>query len=143
MVAYFNACYEWIPSSNGRRHDGAIEGGFTSNGEKLYIGRIRHDGVMTYGKIHPSNGGLFIAYGSKEHPYQHGYEILVSKGFRGYNPPTQHAGFVWVKSSGGEKVVGAIDGGDGMYVGRAFHQRDLIPGKVHCAHRSLYISWGK
>ena len=53
------------------------------------------------------------------------------------------AGFVWVKSSGGEKVVGAIDGGDGMYVGRAFHQRDLVPGKVHCAHRSLYIPWGK
>ena len=45
---------------------------------------------MTCGKIHPSNGGLFIAYGSKEHPYQHGYEILVSKGFRGHNSPIHH-----------------------------------------------------
>ena len=52
-------------------------------------------------------------------------------------------GYVWVKSSGGEKVVGAIDGGEGMYVGRAFHQRDLVPGKVHRDHRSLYIPWGK
>ena len=82
MVSDESVKYEWIPSSNGRMHDGAIEGGFTSTGEKLYIGRIRHDRVMTCGKIHPSNGGLFIAYGSNEHSYQHGYEILVSNGFR-------------------------------------------------------------
>ena len=56
------------------------------------------------------------------------------------------AGFVWVKSSGGEKVLGAVHGGyelGEMYVGRAFHQRDLVPGKVLRAHRTIYIPWGK
>ena len=56
-------------------------------------------------------------------------------------------GFVWVRSSGGEKVVGAVDvtGSDqgGMYVGRAHHQNDLIPGKVHRSHRVIYVPWGK
>ena len=56
------------------------------------------------------------------------------------------AGYVWVRSSEGEKVIGAIDGGSedgGMYVGRALHQGDLVPGKVHRSHRSIYIPWGK
>ena len=55
-------------------------------------------------------------------------------------------GFVWVRSSGGEKVVGAVEGGSeqgGMYIGRANHQNDLVPGKVHCSHRVLYVPWGK
>ena len=52
-------------------------------------------------------------------------------------------GFVWVQSSGGEKVVGAVEGGGGMYIGRANHQNDLVPGKVHCAHHVLYVPWGK
>ena len=36
---------------------------------------------MTCGKIHPSLGGIFVAYGCREHAYQHGYEILVATGF--------------------------------------------------------------
>ena len=54
-------------------------------------------------------------------------------------------GFVWVQSSHGDKIVGAVEGGSepgGMYVGRALHQNDLVPGKVHCTHRVLYLPWG-
>ena len=55
-------------------------------------------------------------------------------------------GFSWVESSNGEHVVGAIDGGsepDEMYVGRAYHQYDLIPGNVHCKDGALYVPWGE
>jgi GTPase len=30
---------------------GAIQGGVTSNGEKLYIGRVRHEGSFCIGKV--------------------------------------------------------------------------------------------
>ena len=55
-------------------------------------------------------------------------------------------GFSWVESSGGEHVVGAVDGGaepDEMYVGRAHHRGDLIPGNVHCKDGKLYVPWGE
>ena len=59
--------------------------------------------------------------------------------------PKLTPGFVWVQSSRGEKVVGAINGGSelgGMYIGRAIHENDLVPGKVHCSHGVLYLPWG-
>ena len=59
--------YDWIP------------GGRTSAGEVLYIGRTLHRGVLIPGKVHPSHGGLFVAYGGEEHAYQFGYEILVAR----------------------------------------------------------------
>ena len=48
--------------------------------------------------------------------------------------------FKWIKSSNGEKVTGAIQGGckhGEMYIGRAFHVADLIPGKFSCSHDVL------
>ena len=78
LVADVNARYQWIRSSGGQVPHGAIQGGRTSRGEPLYIGRKIHAGVMIPGKIHPSQGGLFIAYGGKEHAYQSDFEILVA-----------------------------------------------------------------
>ena len=62
------------------------------------------------------------------------------------NPKIDTSGFSWVESSGGEHVVGAVDGGaepDEMYVGRAHHNGDLIPGNVHCKDGKLYVTWGE
>ena len=78
LVADVNAKYQWIRSSGGQVPHGAIQGGRTSKGEPLYIGRKIHAGVMVPGKIHPSLGGLFIAYDGKEHAFQSDYEILVA-----------------------------------------------------------------
>ena len=42
--------------------------------------------------------------------------------------------------------MGAVDGGaepDEMYVGRAHHHDDLIPGNVHCKDGTLFAPWGK
>ena len=78
LVADVNARYQWIRSSGGQVPHGAIQGGRTSRGEPLYIGRKTHARVMIPGKIHPSQGGLFIAYGGKEHAFQSDYEILVA-----------------------------------------------------------------
>ena len=62
--------------------------------------------------------------------------------------PLQYStkGFVWVCSSGGEDVKGAITveatESETMYVGRASHEDDLVPGKVHKSHNVLYVPWG-
>jgi len=52
----------------------------------------------------------------------------------------------WVHSSGGSIPPNAIevgyDGGDVIYVGRAHHQGDNIPGKLVPAHGSCYVAWG-
>ena len=68
---------QWIQSNNGNVPFGAIQGGQTSNGEPLYIGRVWHNGEPCCGKIQPSHQTLYIPYGGKEYTYKQGYEILV------------------------------------------------------------------
>jgi hypothetical protein len=51
-------------------------GGKTEDGETLYIGRVKHDGTLTIGKVQPSHGVCYISYGGKEIRYSD-FEILV------------------------------------------------------------------
>ena len=51
LVADVNAKYQWIRSSNGQVPHGAIQGGRTSRGEPLYIGRKTHARVMIPGNL--------------------------------------------------------------------------------------------
>jgi len=68
--------FDWEPSSGGHVPPGAVEGGRTSDGEALYVGRVHHDGALTVGKVHPSHGMCYIPFDGREigHP---SYEILV------------------------------------------------------------------
>ena len=56
-------------------------------------------------------------------------------------------GLAWVRSNGGQKVKGAVEGGSeegGMYVGRIQHgSGDLLPGKIHLSHGTCYVPYGK
>ncbi|XP_077502237.1 natterin-4-like [Amblyomma americanum] len=72
---------KWIPSCDGHVPDEAIPGGKSAAGETLYIGRTRHEGTVTCGKVHPSQGLLYIPYYHREHRYN-GYEVLVNAGAR-------------------------------------------------------------
>lgn len=67
----------WINSLKGQVPPGAVVGGHAATGEPLYIGRTKHDGSLTPGKVHPSHKVLYISYGGKEIGYEN-YEILVS-----------------------------------------------------------------
>ncbi|XP_077543609.1 natterin-3-like [Haemaphysalis longicornis] len=70
--------FEWIPASGGCVPSGAVQGGKTKTGERLFIGRTFHAGTLTIGKVHPSHKCLYIPYGGKEHRYEK-YEVLVCK----------------------------------------------------------------
>lgn len=51
------------------------EAGETSGGEPLFVGRARHEGTVTLGKVQPSHGVCYIPYGGQEVAYDN-YEIL-------------------------------------------------------------------
>ncbi|XP_065216224.1 natterin-4-like isoform X2 [Planococcus citri] len=66
----------WQFARNGEVPHNAIVAGTTREGEKLYIGRIMHEGSLTPGKIHPSHGCLYIPFGGQEVRH-HEYEVAV------------------------------------------------------------------
>ncbi|XP_023311630.1 natterin-4-like [Anoplophora glabripennis] len=68
--------FDWIPNHGGYIPPGAIEGGRTSDGEILYIGRVQHEGTQTVGKVHPSHGVCYIPFDGKELSFED-YEILI------------------------------------------------------------------
>ena len=78
-MADVNSRYNWVSSGQGQILPHAIPGGVSCNGEMLFIGRIRHQGHLICGKIQPSHGCLYVAYGGKEHCYKNGYEVLVNE----------------------------------------------------------------
>ncbi|RWS28818.1 natterin-4-like protein [Leptotrombidium deliense] len=68
----------WIHASNGTVPTGAIQGGKTASGEPLFVGRHRHQGSVTVGKVHPSHGKLYLSFGGNEESYSE-YEVLCCK----------------------------------------------------------------
>lgn len=69
---------DWIHASNGHYPSGAIEGGMTGNGEKLFIGRAHHHGSHCIGKVHPNHHTLYIPFGGNEVSVKN-YEVLCVK----------------------------------------------------------------
>uniref|UniRef100_T1IXB6 Uncharacterized protein n=1 Tax=Strigamia maritima TaxID=126957 RepID=T1IXB6_STRMM len=129
---------QWLPSSNGQVPSGAIQGGRTSNGEPLYIGRVNHNGTLTIGKIHPSHGCIYIPYDGREHSNRN-YEVLVC------SSKYKRAG-KWEHSNDGGVPDNAVQAGwdvsDTIYVGRAHHEGEVIPGKVVPSHGCCYVAFG-
>ncbi|XP_049849278.1 uncharacterized protein LOC126318327 [Schistocerca gregaria] len=66
----------WEQAKDGAVPPGAIPVGFTSDDEKLYVGRVFHDGTQTPGKVHPSHGVCYIPYGGSEIGFS-SYEVLI------------------------------------------------------------------
>lgn len=66
----------WIKGNRGAIPHNAVLGGQTRTGERLYIGRVNHQGSQTPGKVHPSHNSLYIPFAGSEIPYT-SYELLV------------------------------------------------------------------
>lgn len=67
----------WVPTSGSNIPPGAFPGGQSEDGEPLFIGRVRHEGSMTTGKVQPSHGVCYISFGGQELGFPE-YEILMS-----------------------------------------------------------------
>ncbi|CAH0583200.1 unnamed protein product [Chrysodeixis includens] len=70
------AMFSWQFSTNGEVPPGAVVAGSTADGEKLYFGRVTHDGCTTPGKIHPSHGTCYYPFDGEERSSAE-YECLV------------------------------------------------------------------
>ncbi|CAG0889772.1 unnamed protein product [Darwinula stevensoni] len=116
---------EWVTASNGKFPVGAMEGGKTGDGEKLYVGRTKHESEILPCKLHPSHGFCFAPYGGKEFK-KDTYEVLVN---------ITKSNLDWVAASGGSVPVGALlggrtAGGEPLFICRCMHEKDFICGKA-------------
>lgn len=68
----------WLSASNGSVPNGAIEGGYSETGEKLFIGRFSVNGAVISGKVHPSHRVCYIPYWGSENSSAR-YDVLCLK----------------------------------------------------------------
>ncbi|GFY78725.1 DUF3421 domain-containing protein [Trichonephila inaurata madagascariensis] len=127
---------EWVPASNGSVPPNAIEVGY-DGGDIIYVGRAHHQGDNIPGKLVPSHGSCYVAWGGEEHAC-HSYEVLVAP----YGVTLE-----WRFASGSDLPPGAIQGGstiDGepLFIGRVNHEGAMCSGKVHPSHGVLYVPYG-
>lgn len=122
----------WLPVTGGASlPPTAVQGGV--DGEPLYIGRAHHEGALIPGKIVPSHGVCYVAWGGAENPKDE-YEVLCG------------ASGQWIPVSGttvpGQAfVAGQTEDGEPLLIGRAHHEGTMTIGKVQQSHGVCYIPY--
>jgi hypothetical protein len=122
----------WAPASGTQVPPEAIQGGM--DGEPLYIGRAKHEGALIPGKVVPSHGVCYVAWGGAEHPISE-YEVLCG------------ASGTWIQCSGSDIpglafAAGETEDGEPLFIGRAHHEGTITVGKIQPSHGSCYIPFG-
>ncbi|XP_008546651.1 uncharacterized protein LOC103570631 isoform X1 [Microplitis demolitor] len=122
----------WCDASGSSMPPGAVAGG--RDDEPLFIGRASHEGAMIPGKVKPSHGVCYVAWGGQEHG-KPVYQVLC-----GCNPQ-------WVPTSGGNIPsnsipAGETEDGEPLFVGRVHHEGTVTIGKVQASHNVCYIPYG-
>ncbi|XP_049964112.1 uncharacterized protein LOC126484593 isoform X1 [Schistocerca serialis cubense] len=122
----------WVPARAGEVPPGAVPGGYDN--EQLYVGRARHEGALIPGKVHPSHGVCYVAWGGQEHGKEE-YEVLCG------------CEAAWVPAAQGQVPEGALpsgetEDGEPLFTGRAQHEGAMCVGKVQGSHTVCYIPYG-
>ncbi|KAK7069849.1 hypothetical protein SK128_022179 [Halocaridina rubra] len=73
-----NAEFIWQAASSGQIPMGAVQGGYSENGEPLYVGRFRRGFKFITGKVHPSHRVCYVPDGGREVSAAN-YEVLCLK----------------------------------------------------------------
>jgi len=124
----------WVPHSPGDPlPSGAVHVGMDKSGDRLYAGRALHEGDLLPAKINPNHTSAYVCWGGSEHAVDH-YEVLC-----GINVAWQsvHGGCIPPSAV----VMGYTADGEKLFMGRAFHDGTLTPGKLQPSHKSLYIPY--
>lgn len=66
----------WRWTSDGVIATGALQGGCSADGERLYIGRHWHEGTVAIGTVVPSKKCVYVTFSGLVYAYNE-YEILV------------------------------------------------------------------
>lgn len=127
----------WVAAEGGQVPDNALPAGEDVGGEVVFIARGKHEsGALIPGKLVPSHGCCYVAWGGTEVPCQN-YEVLCSCSDRAN----------WVPTSGGNipaqaLPAGETEDGEPLYVGRVAHEGAVTPGKIQPSHQVCYIPFG-
>ncbi|GLV45926.1 uncharacterized protein CBL_11723 [Carabus blaptoides fortunei] len=126
-----NVC--WVAAESGNLPPSAFQGG-DDNGEPMFVARAHFQGGLIPGKLVPSHGCCYVAWGGAENPVPE-YEVLCECNGR------------WVRAAGADIPPNAVTGGqseDGepLYVGRVAHEGSVTTGKVQPSHGVCYIAYG-
>ncbi len=131
----FKGGADWVPASGGAIPPGAMQGGYESGGEPLFVCRVSYNGSVQPGKVRPGFGGCNFPFGGQEVTRPR-YEVLVGTGFD------------WVPGNGGIPG-GAVQGGydippqsPPLFVCQANYNGGMHPGKIRPDWTSCDISWG-
>ncbi len=108
---------QWETASNGYVPPNVVAGGNNVNGETIYVGRAHDSGDLIPGKIVPSHGVCYIAYGGQERAHRT-YEYLVSPSYGSLR---------WIRAADGQIPSGAVHGGrassgEPLFIGRAYYE---------------------
>jgi Protein of unknown function (DUF3421) len=132
----FNGGANWMPASGGAIPPGAIQGGYESGGEPLYVCHVSYNDSVQPGKVRQGFGGCNFPFGGQEVTLPQ-YEVLVGTGFG------------WVPGSGGSIPGRAVQGGydvppqsPPLFVCQANYNGGVHPGKIRSDWTSCDISWG-
>lgn len=148
----WGACGSWIVDSPNVRSERSVEGSAPvwvagqgtempadamlggEDGEMLFVGRAHHEGGLLPGKVVPSHGCCYIAWGGAEHAKAE-YEVLVGTGGQ------------WLPVSGTDIPPNALPAGESetgepLFVGRVKHENTVTIGKVQPSHGVCYIPYG-
>lgn len=66
----------WVRVARDKIPENALKGGYSESGEILYVGRSKHHGHFTPGKVQKSHQVCYIPFGGKEISYQ-AFEVFV------------------------------------------------------------------
>lgn len=158
--------FEWVTSANEHLPEGAVCAGYQNNGDPLFVGRAHFKHTLIPGKILRSDDCLYFSYAGVEQSTSQ-YEVLVDKTMSRFNDffllsffhsVYEHyvipfelvfpEPFSWINLFSRQSIPdGAVVGGydideTPLYVARANHQGDTIPGKHVPNHHIVYVPYG-
>lgn len=127
----------WIKASCGESVPDAIVGGTTCDGDELHLARGPTDEELTPGKLHIGHEDAYLSYGGDELTFSE-YEVLSNVGC---------VDLEWINACGGAVPIGAIEGGtcnegQPIYIARAPHEGDIVPGKLVPRCNAAFVPWG-
>lgn len=66
----------WVHGAGTNIPPNAVPAGETETGEPLFVGKAKHEGTETIGKVQPSHGVCYISYAGQELAFEE-FEVLV------------------------------------------------------------------
>ena len=119
------------------RFNGRIPNNAVHAGDSYVVIRAHHANDWIAGKLNTHDLKAYLPYDEKEVQVSSGIEVLV---------PTPGAVVEWVPASNGQVPHGTVGpfGNDNVFIGRVLcpkPENTYTPGKIHPAHKTLYISF--